>query len=46
MENTNHMKHFGTVKIEMERLFLRKFTENDVEVAFKNGTKKEALKYY
>lgn len=30
------MKHKGTVKLETDRLILRKFTKNDIELSFKN----------
>lgn len=35
------MNHLGTVKIETERLILRKFTEEDVQAAFTNWTSDE-----
>lgn len=35
------MNHLGTVKIETERLILRKFTEGDVQAAFNNWTSDE-----
>ena len=32
------MKHKGTIKIETDRLILRKFVIDDAEVAFRNWT--------
>ena len=37
------MEHKGTVRMETERLILRKFTENDVEPAFRNWTSDEKV---
>lgn len=37
------MNHLGTVKIETERLILRKFTEGDVQAAFTNWTSNESV---
>ncbi len=37
------MNHLGTVKIETERLILRKFTEDDVQAAFTNWTSNEKV---
>lgn len=32
------MYHKGTLRLEMERLILRKFTKDDIELSFKNWT--------
>ncbi|MBQ6430877.1 MAG: GNAT family N-acetyltransferase [Oscillospiraceae bacterium] len=40
------MKHKGTVRIETERLILRRFTENDAEAAFRNWTSDEKVTEY
>lgn len=37
------MKHLGTVRIETERLILRRFTEGDIESSFNNWTSDERI---
>ena len=40
------MEHKGTFQIQTERLILRRFTINDIEVAFRNWTSDDKVTEY